>query len=73
MAVGSLVQYTSIGNSKELSALQLAKAKVEDRKVKWAVFFYSFSPVANLSQLFNLKQSGDSRLSVLNGVRVLST
>lgn len=71
MILGIVVQYTKIGDLPSIFFAGRAD-KVEDRKNKIALFFYSFNPIVNLQKLFTVKESVDKRLDVLNGVRVLS-
>mmetsp|Transcript_1326 Transcript_1326/g.1443 ORF Transcript_1326/g.1443 Transcript_1326/m.1443 type:complete len:620 (-) Transcript_1326:12-1871(-) len=67
--VGIVVQFTKLG---DIRRDQNQDLKIEDRKTKLALVFYSFNPIVNVGKLFTVRQSGDDRLAVLNGVRVLS-
>ena len=64
--------YTNIGNKSYLENGVGSNSKIEDRKTRWALAFYSFNPIVNLEKLFTVKQGGDQSLAVFNGVRVLS-
>jgi len=69
---GIVVQYSSLGNKPSVQVGSEAAHKIEDRKSRLALLLYSFNPINNLSKLVTVKEGGDQRLSVLNGVRVLS-
>jgi len=69
---GIIVQYSSFGNKTSVQVGSEGARKIEDRKSKLALLLYSFNPINNLSKLVTVKEGGDQRLSVLNGVRVLS-
>ena len=68
--IGIVVGYTNIGNQKDIEINE--RMKIEDQKTKLALFFYSFNPIVNFQKLFTVKEEGDQRLAVLNGIRVLS-
>jgi peptidoglycan/LPS O-acetylase OafA/YrhL len=68
--LGIVVEYTSLGDKRNYE--NDLPAKIEDRKTKVALFLYSFNPIFNLNKLVTVKEGGDQRLAVLNGVRVLS-
>ena len=70
--LGIVVQYTNLGNKLPVQNGDDTTSKVEERKTKWALLLYSFSPINNLEKLFTVKEGGDQTLAVLNGVRVLS-
>ena len=69
MIVGIVIENTNIGNK---PGVDISQSKPEEAKQKWALLLYSFNPVVNLRKLFHVKEGGDKRLAVLNGVRVLS-
>ena len=69
MIVGIVIQYTNLGNKPGVDGQQ---ERPEEAKQKWALFFYAFNPVVNIQKLLFVKEGGDQRLAVLNGVRVLS-
>lgn len=70
--IGAAVEYTKLFDKNSGHQNSDQPVKVEDRKSKLGLFFYSWSPINNLSKLFTVKQDGDKTLEVLNGVRVLS-
>ena len=70
--MGMIVQYTSLGNKADYDSEERENTRVEDRKNRFALFFYAWSPIANLEKLFTVKPNADQTLTVLNGVRVLS-
>ena len=67
-----IIQFTSIGDKQNYDDEDIENTKVEDRKNKLALFFYAWSPTANIEKLFTVKPNADQTLSTLNGVRVLS-
>jgi hypothetical protein len=69
---GIVVQYTNIGNKRYILNGENEPENIEDKKTRLTLFFYSWSPIVNFKKLVTVKQGGDQRLSVLNGVRVLS-
>ena len=46
--------------------------KIEDRKSRLGLLFYSFSFKNNVQKLFEVSDRGDANLKVFNGIRVLS-
>lgn len=70
--VGIVVQYTNFGNIPLDPSLNPTEVNTEDKKSKFALFFYSFNPIINLQKLVTVKEGGDQTLTVLNGVRVIS-
>ena len=69
--IGILVQFTKLGDIRRDQENEESN-KIEDRKSKLALLFYSFNPIVNIQKLFTVRPGGDQRLNVLNGVRVLS-
>ena len=67
---GVIVGYTSIGDNRDVEVND--DTKIEDRKTKLALLFYSFNPIVNFQKLCTVRDDGDQRLAVLNGIRVLS-
>ena len=67
---GVIVGYTSIGDNRDVEVNE--DTKIEDRKTKLALLFYSFNPIMNFQKLCTVRDDGDQRLAVLNGIRVLS-
>jgi len=70
--LGVFVQKTSLFDLKNLTEQEKTEGKVEHKKSKLGLLFYSFSPAANLEKIFTVKEGGDQTLTVLNGVRVFS-
>ena len=70
--LGVVVEFTSFGDHSPLSEYEKEHMKIEDRKSKLGLLFYSFSPINNIKKLFTVSKKGDQSLAVLNGVRVLS-
>lgn len=70
--LGILVEFTSFGDHSKLNEEEREQIKIENRKSKLGLFFYSFSPINNVRKLFIVNKNGDQSLAVLNGVRVLS-
>ena len=67
-----IIQYTSIGDKANYDNEERENTRVDDRKNKLALFFYAWSPSANIEKLFTVKPNADQTLTTLNGVRVLS-
>ena len=70
--LGVVVEFTSFGDHSPLSEYEKEHMKIEERKSKLGLLFYSFSPANNIKKLFTVSKKGDQSLAVLNGVRVLS-
>ena len=70
--LGIVVEFTSFGDKSRFTEEERQQLKVEDRKSKLGLAFYSFSPINNVKKLFTVSKRGDQSLAVLNGVRVLS-
>ena len=70
--LGIVVEFTSLADKSRFTEEERQQLKVEDRKSKLGLAFYSFNPINNVKKLFTVSKRGDQSLAVLNGVRVLS-
>jgi len=66
--VGIFVEYLPILEKPH----SLPTMKLEERKTKLGLLFFSFSFKNNLQKLFEVSDRGDSNLKILNGIRVFS-
>ena len=66
--IGIFVEYFPLFEKPQ----SLPTEKIEERKTKLGLLFYSFSFKNNLQKLFEVSDRGDANLKILNGIRVLS-
>ena len=66
--IGIFVEYFPLFEKPQ----SLPTEKIEERKTKLGLLFYSFSFKNNLQKLFEVSDRGDANLKILNGIRVFS-
>lgn len=72
MALGIIVQFTSVFDKKRYTEEEIKNIKIEHRKSKLGLAFFAFSPANNIVKLFTIGKPPDENLTVLNGIRTLS-
>ena len=66
--IGTIIEYFPFFEKFD----SLPTDKVENRKTKLGLLFFSFSLKNNIQKLFEVNDKGDSNLKILNGIRVFS-
>lgn len=66
--IGTIIEYIPFFEKVD----SIPTDKVENRKTKMGLLFFSFSLKNNIQKLFEVNDRGDSNLKILNGIRVFS-